>query len=62
MHTLSNLYVAGFILFITLAFKQDIPPRLKLFLLIGQSNMAGRVSLKLKISRLIHVSGCSPKS
>ncbi|GAB3950238.1 sialate O-acetylesterase [Spirosoma harenae] len=25
-----------------LAFKQDVPPRLKLFLLIGQSNMAGR--------------------
>ncbi|GAB3045996.1 sialate O-acetylesterase [Spirosoma pulveris] len=24
------------------AFKQDVPPRLKLFLLIGQSNMAGR--------------------
>ncbi|WP_223833915.1 sialate O-acetylesterase [Spirosoma profusum] len=25
-----------------LAFKQDVPPRLQLFLLIGQSNMAGR--------------------
>ncbi|GAB3918490.1 sialate O-acetylesterase [Larkinella terrae] len=27
---------------ITLAFRQDVPPRLHLFLLIGQSNMAGR--------------------
>ncbi|WP_460670726.1 sialate O-acetylesterase [Larkinella ripae] len=27
---------------ITLAFRQDQPPRLRLFLLIGQSNMAGR--------------------
>lgn len=42
MHTISNVYFVGFILFITLAFKQDVPPRLKLFLLIGQSNMAGR--------------------
>ncbi|WP_420147054.1 sialate O-acetylesterase [Spirosoma sp.] len=31
-----------FFLLITLAFKQDVPPRLQLFLLIGQSNMAGR--------------------
>ncbi|WP_240543440.1 sialate O-acetylesterase [Spirosoma foliorum] len=30
------------ILLITLAFKQDVPPQLQLFLLIGQSNMAGR--------------------
>ncbi|GAB4027981.1 sialate O-acetylesterase [Spirosoma koreense] len=27
---------------LVLAFRQDVPPRLKLFLLIGQSNMAGR--------------------
>ncbi|WP_461077121.1 sialate O-acetylesterase [Spirosoma flavus] len=27
---------------IALAFRQDVPPRLRLFLLIGQSNMAGR--------------------
>ncbi len=27
---------------ISTAFKQDVPPRLRLFLLIGQSNMAGR--------------------
>ena len=30
------------VLFMSLAFKQDVPPRLQLFLLIGQSNMAGR--------------------
>lgn len=30
------------LLAICVAFKQDVPPRLKLFLLIGQSNMAGR--------------------
>ncbi len=29
-------------LFATLAFQQDVPPQLQLFLLIGQSNMAGR--------------------
>ncbi|MCX6215691.1 sialate O-acetylesterase [Spirosoma sp.] len=27
---------------VCVAFRQDVPPRLKLFLLIGQSNMAGR--------------------
>jgi hypothetical protein len=32
----------AFILSVTLSFKQDVPPRLQLFLLIGQSNMAGR--------------------
>ena len=34
--------LVGFLLFVTLEFKQDQPPRLQLFLLIGQSNMAGR--------------------
>ncbi|GAB3992859.1 sialate O-acetylesterase [Spirosoma daeguense] len=33
---------AVLLLFVTLAFRQDVPPRLQLFLLIGQSNMAGR--------------------
>ncbi|QDK78409.1 sialate O-acetylesterase [Spirosoma sp. KCTC 42546] len=42
MTTHVNLYFASLILFLTLAFKQDVPPRLQLFLLIGQSNMAGR--------------------
>jgi hypothetical protein len=37
-----NISFIALILFITLAFKQDVPPRLQLFLLIGQSNMAGR--------------------
>ncbi|MBD2752391.1 sialate O-acetylesterase [Spirosoma validum] len=30
------------LLFSAFAFRQDVPPRLQLFLLIGQSNMAGR--------------------
>lgn len=33
---------AALVLFVCLAFMQGQPPRLKLFLLIGQSNMAGR--------------------
>jgi Carbohydrate esterase, sialic acid-specific acetylesterase len=36
--TLTSLLLLG----LCLAFKQDVPPRLQLFLLIGQSNMAGR--------------------
>ena len=35
-------WIYALFLFVTLAFKQDVPPRLQLFLLIGQSNMAGR--------------------
>ncbi|QMW00503.1 sialate O-acetylesterase [Spirosoma foliorum] len=42
MHTSSNIVLMSLILLITLAFKQDVPPQLQLFLLIGQSNMAGR--------------------
>jgi hypothetical protein len=42
MKTHAFLVLASFILFSALAFKQDVPPRLQLFLLIGQSNMAGR--------------------
>lgn len=42
MPTNVNLPFIGLILFLTFAFKQDVPPRLQLFLLIGQSNMAGR--------------------
>lgn len=37
-----NVSLVGLLLFIVLGFKQDQPPRLQLFLLIGQSNMAGR--------------------
>lgn len=40
MHKLQWIYVVFFL--IASAFKQDVPPRLQLFLLIGQSNMAGR--------------------
>lgn len=42
MKTSAHLYFVSFILFIMAAFKQDVPPRLQLFMLIGQSNMAGR--------------------
>lgn len=34
--------LVSLMLFISFAFRQDVPPRLQLFLLIGQSNMAGR--------------------
>src|SRR4051812_37821804 len=37
-----KLVACSLLLFCMLAFKQDVPPKLKLFLLIGQSNMAGR--------------------
>ena len=40
IHT--NALLAGFSLFTLFAFRQDVPPKLQLFLLIGQSNMAGR--------------------
>ncbi|GAB4055841.1 sialate O-acetylesterase [Spirosoma litoris] len=42
MHTVPKLFFVSLILSLMLAFKQDVPPRLQLFLLIGQSNMAGR--------------------
>ena len=38
----TNAFLAGFSLFTLFAFRQDVPPKLQLFLLIGQSNMAGR--------------------
>lgn len=38
----TNALLAGFSLFTMLAFRQDVPSKLQLFLLIGQSNMAGR--------------------
>ena len=38
----TNLPFIILFLFVALAFKQDVPPPLQLFLLIGQSNMAGR--------------------
>lgn len=42
----SNVFVGNrlllLLLVVCLAFRQDVPPRLQLFLLIGQSNMAGR--------------------
>lgn len=42
MQTYTRPLLASLILFTMLAFQQDAPPRLQLFLLIGQSNMAGR--------------------
>ena len=42
MKTLTNIFLVTLILFVMGAFRQDVPPRLQLFLLIGQSNMAGR--------------------
>ncbi|WP_020604967.1 sialate O-acetylesterase [Spirosoma spitsbergense] len=38
----TNAFLVGFSLFTLFAFRQDVPPNLRLFLLIGQSNMAGR--------------------
>ncbi|WP_234736795.1 sialate O-acetylesterase [Tellurirhabdus bombi] len=40
--SLINAFFGICLVAILLAFKQDTPPRLQLFLLIGQSNMAGR--------------------
>ena len=37
-----NTFLISLSMLMALAFKQDVPPRLQLFLLIGQSNMAGR--------------------
>ena len=42
MKTTVKIPLFTLIFVIILAFKQDVPPRLQLFLLIGQSNMAGR--------------------
>ncbi|GAB3261568.1 sialate O-acetylesterase [Larkinella harenae] len=42
MKTAIKISFYALIIAIGLAFKQDVPPRLQLFLLIGQSNMAGR--------------------
>ncbi len=38
----TNTLLISLTLLCMLAFRQDVPPRLQLFLLIGQSNMAGR--------------------
>ncbi|WP_018622431.1 sialate O-acetylesterase [Spirosoma luteum] len=38
----TNTLVISLTLVCMLAFRQDVPPKLQLFLLIGQSNMAGR--------------------
>lgn len=42
MKLVANLAFLPLLVCLMLAFKQDVPPRLRLFLLIGQSNMAGR--------------------
>lgn len=42
MKTAIKIPFYALIITIVFAFKQDVPPRLQLFLLIGQSNMAGR--------------------
>ena len=42
MNAINNVTLLSLVLVMTLEFKQDVPPGLQLFLLIGQSNMAGR--------------------
>ncbi|MGA0555607.1 sialate O-acetylesterase [Larkinella sp. VNQ87] len=42
MKTLGKTAFAALLFAVLFAFRQDVPPRLRLFLLIGQSNMAGR--------------------